>query len=719
MARSLVSLDRIEVGRLKGIGARRSEVLAKVGLKTVYDLICYYPRRYVDRTNQRKIAEIAIGEEAMLLGRVTRIATRRLKGGRVIVNAIFADSTGIVDLVFFNQPYRERQLQGADDVALFGKVENYRGRLQMTNPLVDLIGDRTGRIVPIYPQSASSGLLTRDVARFLAEALERIGEMEDPVPDQVVSRLGLLDRWSAYQKIHMPEQPKDSFSARSRLAFDELLRIQLLLVSEKVKREATAKGFSHDVAPFQIGNGTLAPDLIEALPFALTVSQRQVLSEIASDMSSPIPMHRLLQGDVGSGKTIVALVSMLFSVQGGHQSALLAPTTVLAEQHFQSISAQIRDLLNASASDRSWSLFGDDRKLKVELLTGSTPLALRRRILLELAGGEIDILIGTHALLGEGVTFSSLGLVVVDEQHRFGVEQRSLIKERERSNSGLEPDVLVMTATPIPRSAAMTVFGDLDISVVNELPPGRTRIETFWLRGESGAEQAWSEVKAEVARGGQAYVVCPLVDESERLEAASAVAKYEELSAGSLEGLRLGLVHGQMKPTEKASVMDRFRDAELDVLVATTVIEVGVDVPNAATIVILDADRFGIAQLHQLRGRVGRGSRASKCLLVSNSDDDSNSGERLKAMVESTDGFYLAERDLAIRGAGELMGTRQRGRTDLKLASLATDKELVESARRVAIELVGDDYKLTGYPKLVEELLHLVGEDEIANLFRG
>ena len=720
MARTLHSLSAIEVGVLKGVGVKTVTALEKVGVRSIFDLVTYYPRRHVDRTNVATIDEVVPGVETVVLGRISRVTTRRLRGGRVIVNATLADDSGYLDLVFFNQPYRERQLRGANDVAVFAKAEEYRGRLQMTNPLVDLVGATTGKIVPIYPQSQIAGLLTRDIAKFVAEALERAGEIFDPLPPWVLSQFSLIPRDRAIKGIHQPETMLEAKIARKRLVFDELLRLQLLLVAEKVKREQTSKGISHDVSPFKIGNATLTSDFLDQIPFSLTSAQGKVISEIASDMSSPIPMHRLLQGDVGSGKTLVALVSMLMAVQSGYQAALLAPTTVLAEQHVLSIKAQLGDFRVEDKGDQDGVLFPrENRPLRVEALTGQTTATRRRLILKDLRDGAIDILIGTHALLVEGVEFQGLGMLVVDEQHRFGVEQRSLLREREKSNSGVEPDLLVMTATPIPRSAAMTVFGDLDVSILDELPPGRTPIDTVWLNHAELEETGWAEVTSRIKNSEQAYVVCPLVEESEKLNTASANLVYEQLSLGPLSGLRLGLVHGQMNDKQKNETMESFRGGLIDVLVATTVIEVGVDVPNASIIIILDADRFGIAQLHQLRGRVGRGTRPSRCILVSSVELDSPAAERLKVVAESTDGFKLAERDLDLRGAGELMGTRQKGTTDLKLASITRDKLLVFAARNAAVKIVDRDSAMRNFPYLVNELTVLVGEEEAANLFRG
>jgi ATP-dependent DNA helicase RecG len=435
-----------------------------------------------------------------------------------------------------------------------------------------------------------------------------------------------------------------------------------------------------------------------------------VIGEIEHDLAGPHPMHRLLQGDVGSGKTLVAVSAMLTAVQGGHQGALMAPTEVLAEQHV----ASVRQMLEGVSVPDPGNLFGD-RPLRIELLTNRVTGGDRREVLAGLADGAVDIAIGTHALIQEGVRFHSLGVVVVDEQHRFGVEQRAAL--RSKGDDDAVPDVLVMTATPIPRTAAMTVYGDLDVSVLDELPPGRTPIVTHWADGPLMELAAWATVRDEVAEGRQAYVVCPLIEESEKLEVASAQETLDRLVAGELKGLRLGLLHGRLPSSEKEAVMEQFRNGRLDVLVATTVIEVGVDVPNATVMVILDADRFGIAQLHQLRGRVGRGQHASTCWLVTAESPGGN--PRVEALVATTDGFELAEVDLELRGEGTIMNTAQKGRNDLKLASLRRDRELVSLARDAAFSIVDDDPLLDHHPVLLDELRLLFSSEDEEFLFKS
>jgi ATP-dependent DNA helicase RecG len=711
MSVTLAKLAGLDVTALHGVGETKAKALRAMGIDTVLDLVMHYPRRYVDRSREARIADLGPGDEALVLASVRRTDSRRTRNRKVMVTVELSDGSGSLALTFFNQPWRERQLAAGTEVAVFGKVEVFNGRRQMTNPVVDLLGDQTGRIVPMYPQSEKAGLMTWELARFVAEALRRSQEIDDPVPVEVLRRWELGDRTRAFHAIHAPESMAQAAVARRRLVFDELLRVQLVLVQRKRQLELTAVGIAHDTS------GWLVRRFVERLPFELTEGQRHAIEEIADDLARPVPMHRLLQGDVGAGKTVVALAALLTAVQGGHQGALMAPTEVLAEQHALGVRALLEGF--TVADEREGTLFegGEaERPLAVELLTNRTTAAERRRILAGLAAGDVDLVIGTHALIQEGVAFASLGVVVIDEQHRFGVEQRAAL--RAKSEGGAVPDVLVMTATPIPRTAAMTVYGDLDVSVLAHKPGGRQRIETRWPRTEAELEEVWEAVRREVAAGRQAYVVCPLIEESDKLQVASAQETFEELSHGRLAGLRLGLLHGRVPAAEKEATMGGFRAGELDVLVATTVIEVGVDVPNATVMVVLDADRFGIAQLHQLRGRVGRGSERSWCFLVG--EGATPEGEaRLEALVRSDDGFELAEVDLDLRGEGTIMGERQKGRNDLRLASLRRDREWVERAREVAVALVGDDPTLASHPALAEELVVLLPEDEADFLLKG
>jgi ATP-dependent DNA helicase RecG len=702
---TLRDLGRISVERLKGVGEKKLASLREVGVESVLDLLTTYPRRWVDRTNEARVGDLTPGVEALVLVAVRSVTKRVTRNRRTMVEAVVGDGTGRLHVVFFNQPWREKQLREGLQIALFGKPDVYRGGLQMTNPIVDMIGDRTGKIVPIYPQSEKAALSTWEIAGWVEDALQRCAArgIADPLPFDVRRRLGLIDRHNAFRTIHTPETMGEKEMARRRLAFDELLRVQTILVMRKRALERESKAIRHDLT------GELTARLRASLPYQLTAAQQRAIAEIEADMAGPHPMHRLLQGDVGAGKTLVAVSAMLTAVQGNHQGALMAPTEVLAEQH----AAGIRRLL-ADVSVPADNLFGS-RPLRVELLTNRVTGAERRDVLAGLADGSVDIAIGTHALIQDAVSFHSLGLVVVDEQHRFGVEQRAAL--RAKGDGDLVPDVLVMTATPIPRTAAMTVYGDLDVSVLDELPPGRTPIVTHWANGPLMEEAAWATVLDEVRQGRQAYVVCPLIDESEKLEVASAQETFERLTHVELRGLRLGLLHGRLASAEKESVMDQFRRGELDVLVATTVIEVGVDVPNATVMVILDADRFGIAQLHQLRGRVGRGQHASTCWLLTGDAPDGN--PRVEALVASTDGFELAEVDLDLRGEGTIMNTAQKGRNDLKLASLRRDRELVALARQTAFELVDPDPLLAQHPVLLDEVRLLFSAEDEAFLFKS
>ncbi|MBS1839203.1 MAG: ATP-dependent DNA helicase RecG [Actinobacteria bacterium] len=719
---TLVELHGMGVEVLSGVGPRKVEALRSIGIASLGDLLTYYPRRYVDRTRERRIADLAEGEDALVLGRVASTSSRRVRGGRTIVVAEIRDGSGSLRCTFFNQPWREKQLSraaiGADDagveVAMFGRIEVFRGHRQMTNPVVDVIGDprggRTGRIVPIYPQSDKARLSTWELGSWSAQVLRRSRDrgIDDPVPAAVLERHGLIGRAAAFEGIHAPSTMAEAVAARHRLVFDELFRLQVALVRRKREIEAASLGIVHVVDDDDVR--AIAPGLLtrylDGLPYDLTDAQARAIGEIRDDLAVSVPMHRLLQGDVGSGKTVVAMAALLTAVQGGHQGALMAPTEVLAEQHAVGVR---RQLDGVTVLDRGQTLL-DERPLGIELLTNRTPAAARRRILAGLADGSVDIVIGTHALIQDRVEFRSLGVVVIDEQHRFGVEQRAAL--RDANSDGTVPDVLVMTATPIPRTAAMTVYGDLDTTVLDELPPGRVPITTSWAHSEAAEADAWQLVRDEVAAGRRAYVVCPLIEDSPKLEVASAEDTYERLAGGELAGLRLGLLHGRMKAPDKQEVMDAFRSGSLDVLVATTVVEVGVDVPEATVVVVLDADRFGIAQLHQLRGRVGRSDLQSWCVLVAHGVVTPDAQARLEAMVRTSDGFELAEVDLDLRGEGTVLGERQRGVSDLKLASLRHDREWVLVARQEALALVGDGSGIDRCPALAEELDLLLAPEE-------
>jgi ATP-dependent DNA helicase RecG len=704
------------VSVLESVSERKAGRLAEFGVESVLDLVTTYPRRYIDRTRQADVSGLEVGDEAAVLASVQSARSRRGRNGRAVVDLVVRDETGRLAVVFFNQPWRAKQLEAGTEAIFFGKVGEYRGARQMVNPIVDVVagvtpGRRTLRILPVYPASAKAGLTSWEIGECMEEALARAGDFVDPLPPEWRSTLDLWDRTEAFGAIHLPESFAVIEPARRRLVFDELFRLQLALVLRRRAFEVNARALRHDVSPREITGAvadTLVARFLARLPYELTKAQRRALAVIVADMAGPFPMHRLLQGDVGSGKTVVALAALLAAVQSGHQGALMVPTEVLAEQHVTAVRALLGELEGPGGMGGG--------ELRVELLTSRIKGKARAAVMAGLAEGDVGLVVGTHALLTEEVEFASLGAVVIDEQHRFGVEQRATLRAKGADG---DPDLLVMTATPIPRTAAMVIFGDLDLTTLDELPPGRIAVETVWLPGEAHAlrEQAWDKVRQEAAAGRRAFVVCPLVSDSPRVEAKSATEEFERLSAGELAGLRVGLMHGQMAATAREEVMDRFRAGELEVLVATTVIEVGVEVPEATVMVVESADRFGIAQLHQLRGRVGRGSDPSWCYLLGGEEGN----ERLAAVAGSTDGFALAEADLRLRGEGTLLGARQKGQSDLRLASLSDpdDVALLAEARRVAEAMVGGDPQLAAHPGLADEVRLLLSEDEGEYLFKS
>ncbi|MEQ1786839.1 MAG: ATP-dependent DNA helicase RecG [Acidimicrobiales bacterium] len=712
----LQDLADLEVTVLKGVGPERAKALAQIEVTSIFDLLTHYPRRWIDKTKQSSIRDLRVDESAWVFGRVRSSATVPGRGrGKARTELRVGDGSGYLRITFFNQPWRARQFPEGSEAMFFGKVTDYRGQLQMANPEIDLLDEEDRlQITAIYPQSDKLRLYSKDFRSWVGESLRRSQELIEPLPAWVLDEHDFVDRTAAFKGIHLPETMQEKEEARRRLVFDELLRIQLALVLRKRMIEATSQGIEHDTS------GALVARFLDALPFDLTGDQTKVIAEITADLARPVPMHRLLQGDVGAGKTVVAVAALLTGVQGGHQGAFMAPTEVLAEQHFTSI----RPLLDGiTVPDDGASLFGD-RPLTLELLTNRVTGKERQRVLGALAAGEVDVLVGTHALIQDAVEFRSLGVVVIDEQHRFGVEQRAAL--RAKASGDAVPDVLVMTATPIPRTAAMTVYGDLDVSILGEKPAGRQRIVTEWAKGDEDETAVWAKVREEVAAGRQAYVVCPLIGESEKLEVASAEATFERLEADDLSGLRLGLLHGRLPAAEKEATMTAFREGQIQVLVATTVIEVGVDVANATVMVVLDADRFGIAQLHQLRGRVGRGADASFCFLVTggggpegDEDEREQSNARLEAIVGSDDGFVLAEADLDIRGEGTIFNERQKGRSDLKLASLRRDRKAVQAARDAAERIVADDPTLADHPELEADLRFILDEEDEAFLFKS
>jgi ATP-dependent DNA helicase RecG len=741
--RTLRSLSELPVSVLETLSPKKAAALADWGVDSVLDLVTTYPRRHLDRTHRAELADLAVGDEAVVMAEVRRVNAppSRNRRSRVVLE-VSDESGGTLTIVFFNQSWRAKQLAKGTEALFFGKVTEYRGTPQMVMPAVDVIVGvddesaahrrRTLRVIPIYPASAKAGLTSWEIGTWVAEALDRAKTFADPLDDEWRERLDVVDRTTALWGIHLPDTMAEVAPARRRLVFDELFRLQLSLVLRRRSLERDARAVRHSVSPLDVtavrgpadaGQGSTAEtetslvrEFLLRLPFELTGAQRRALAVIFADLAGPLPMHRLLQGDVGSGKTVVAVASLLASVQGGHQGALMVPTEVLAEQHFSVVSGLLGSLDVADPGHLEGR-----RPVRVNLLTNRTTARQRAKLHAGLSAGEIDIVVGTHALLTDDVTFASLGVVVIDEQHRFGVEQRAALREKGRSGhdgEGADPDLLVMTATPIPRTAAMVVFGDLDMTTLDELPPGRTPITTLWARAPLDELAAWEKVRAEVAAGRRAYVVCPLVEGSDRVVARSAVDEFERLSSEVLPGLALGLLHGQMPAANKEATMAAFRRGEIQVLVATTVIEVGVDVPEATVMVVENADRFGIAQLHQLRGRVGRGSDQSWCYLLAEAPAG-DAPARLEALEATTDGFELAEVDLELRGEGTILGVRQKGRSDLRLARLRRDRALLDEARRVAESITEHDPLLADHAVLQDEIRLFLDDDEAAFLFKS
>jgi ATP-dependent DNA helicase RecG len=722
--RDLAYLVSVPIERVKGVGDRIGAKLRDAGIATVVDLMFHFPRRHIDRSLVVDLSDLPIGREVTVIGAVVKIATRRPRRGLTIVEAqvtqdvpsydVRDDGDGwsavpsagdelpvmsfptrqeaeawaaevrpgaspVVWATFFNQPFRQRQLAPGTEVALSGKVERYRGRLQMKSPVVDVLGReghrRTGRIVPVYPSIA--GITSWRLEQMIANAVRRSQPIDDPIPVEILERHGLVGRDDAISGIHFPDAMHRYDDARTRLVFDELFRLEIALALKKRAQIDGADGISHSV-----GTG-LVDAFLESLPFTPTGAQLRVIDEIKSDMHTPHPMHRLLQGEVGSGKTVVAMAALLVGVQGGYQGAVMAPTEVLAEQHYLGL-APLAALVG----------------VRMGLLTSSS--RDREEVLGELAAGRLDVLVGTHALIQEGVVFERLGIAIVDEQHRFGVHQRVQLRDKA---SGPQPDLLIMTATPIPRTLSMTLYGDLDVSILDEMPEGRVPVRTI---AAGGFDEVLALIRDEVGSGRQAFVVCPLVEESAKLQVASATAEYERLTK-ILGDLEVGLLHGQMRPADKEAVMARMRAGDIDVLVATTVIEVGIDIPNATVMVVEDADRFGLSQLHQLRGRVGRGEHPGTCVLVA--DPTTQEGEaRIAAMLSTNDGFRLAEEDLRIRGQGTVFGERQAGVADLRLADILQDAEMLIEARREAFALVAADPHLETRPRVLAEVKALLGD---------
>ena len=719
--RTLAELTGFPVDAVKYLKGRRAVSLRKAGIETVADLLLHTPRRYIDRSRTVPIREVELGEEVTVIATVMRVSTRRPRRNLAITEAVVGDGVSVLTVTWFNQPFRERQMTAGAEVALSGKLDRFRGKLQMKSPAVDVLSSSTeslvtGRVVPVH--SSAGEVSPGQMRRAIHNALQRARPIGDPLPAEMRERLGLITRDQAIADIHFPDSLEDKDRARERLVFDELFRLEVALALSKQKMIDQAVGIAH------ARSTDLVARFVANLPYKLTGAQERLISEIRDDMLAPHPMHRLLLGEVGSGKTVVAVASLLTGIEGDYQGAVMAPTEVLAEQHYLGIKdlldqAEMGPVIEGDGADLGMSSLldeqGPDRPVMLALLTGSNsevsfrPSGSVRRddVLGWIADGRIDLVIGTHALIQEGVRFARLGVVVVDEQHRFGVHQRVRLKDKA---GDVDPDLLIMTATPIPRTLSMTLYGDLDVSELDEMPPGRPEVTTEHV-GKTSAELArvYERVRQQASINRQTFVVCPLVEDSPKIEAASATAEYVRLQE-VFPGLRLGLLHGQMRPADKQAVMQSFRDGGLDVLVSTTVIEVGIDMPYSTVMIIEDADRFGLSQLHQLRGRLSRHSGPNWCYLVA--EPTTEEGEaRIAAMVSSDDGFRLAEEDLRIRGQGTVFGARQAGLSDLKLADILEDMDSLVTARREAFGLVAGDPDLEQHPDIRKEIRALLGDD--------
>ena len=657
---------------LKGIGPKRAGLFSRLGIHTVEDILYYFPRRYEDRTNFFPISKLQEGEtytiKAEVLAKGQHDSYKRR--GFSITEVVVQDQSAKIFCVWFNQPYLKEYFKIGQSLILYGRIERYGSRLQINSPEFEIVSSEKdeslniGRIVPIY--SLPEGITQRYFRQLIKYALdEYLPKLNDFLPFDIRTRNGLFNLAKSLINIHFPDNSDMQKEAYRRLVFEEFFIFQLPLALRKFKKREKL-GIAHKV------EGESTKDFIESLPFQLTGAQERVIQEIKSDMASPNVMQRLLQGDVGSGKTVVATIASIMAIQGGYQVALMVPTEILARQHYKSIKTQVSGFRFQG------------KQLSIGLLTGSASEGEKKNLCQEAKVGKIDLLIGTHALLEENVNFSNLGLVVIDEQHKFGVGQRALLPKK-----GVNPDVLIMTATPIPRTLAITLYGDLDISVINELPLGRIPVRTIHLT-ENTKNQAYTIAKEQLRLRHQVYIVYPVIEESYALDIAGAKKMYEQLKAGEFKEFKLGLIHGRLKQKEQDEIMLKFKDRGLDVLVSTTVLEVGIDIPNATCMIIEHAHRFGLAQLHQLRGRIGRGPAQSFCILVSDTETQ-EAGSRLKTMVEYGDGFRIAEEDLKIRGPGEFFGRRQHGLTELKIANPLTEMKLLKRAREEAIRLINAD----------------------------
>ena len=657
----MVDLDK-DVKYVKTVGPNRVKLLNKLNIYTLKDLIEYYPRDYEDRSKPKNLYECTDGEEvlieAMAAGRITEMHKGRMTISRLIVK----DQTGTCYMTWFNQGYLRDKFQPGRMYRFFGKISNKNGRLEMNSPVYDEIDQskNTGKIIPIYPLTyeLKQNTLRKIIENGLAEVK---GKLTETLPEYILKENNLWDINNTIERIHFPIEFSDFNKARERLVFEELLTTQLALLKLK-------NNYEHETDGIQFSKDVYMSDVINILPFKLTKAQLRVLEEIDRDMESNKPMNRLLQGDVGSGKTVVAMIAAYKAVKSGYQATIMAPTAILASQHLESFQGILEEL-----------------GIKTELLISSVTKKKKTEILEKLQNGEIDILIGTHAILEENVVFKNLGLVVTDEQHRFGVKQRSTI-----ASKGQNPDVIAMSATPIPRTLALILYGDLDISIIDELPPNRKKIETYAVR-KNMEERVNNFIRKQITEGRQAYIVCPLVEENEDMEGLQSVIELaEKYQKETFSEYKVAYLHGKMKPKEKDEIMERFKNGEIQILIATTVIEVGVNVPNSSIMVVENAERFGLAQLHQLRGRVGRGEYQSYCILKYEGNSETIK-QRMKVMCDTNDGFIISEKDLELRGSGDFFGTEQHGLPEFKIANLFEDIAVLKKVQRLALKIMEDD----------------------------
>ncbi len=657
---------------LKGVGPARKKIFARLGIETIEDLFYFFPRRYEDRRQMTPIAQLKIGEPQTTSGQIISFnAHRSWYTKKHLSELILDDKTGRLTCVWFNQPYLENYFKPGTKIVLYGKAALYKNRLQMISPEYELIGSEEdeflslGRIVPVYP--LTRGITQRYLRRCVKYSLDRYrDELTDVLPVSLRNQYRLYNIKRSIEQIHFPESLKDQEESLKRISFEEFYFFQLSVMLRRLS--ITHKpGIEHQISD------ALTLKFIHSFPFELTQAQKKVIQEIRADMAKKVPMLRLLQGDVGSGKTLVALFGAVAAFENGYQACIMAPTEILATQHFENIQEMLKK--------------GAFSSLKAGLLMSNVKKDQKEKLYEQIKNGKIDLVVGTHALIQENLQFKNLSFVVIDEQHKFGVRQRALLAQK-----GTNPDVLIMTATPIPRSLCMTLYGDLDVSTIDELPPGRGKVKTLLFK-ESDVAEAYELIKEKLEAGRQAYIVYPIIEESEEIDLKSAEEMFKRFKKQEFKKYRVGLIHGQMKRSEAESVMSKFKKKEIDVLVATTVVEVGVDVPNASVMMIEHAEHFGLAQLHQLRGRIGRGKEEAVCILVS-SDETLEENARLKAILSTHDGFKIAEQDLLIRGPGQFFGRHQHGLNELKVANPIKQLDILEIARKEAAALITEDPKL-------------------------